>query len=269
MTDNYGSVELCVLIPCFNDRAGLLKAVNSIGYEPGRCLVLVVDDGSHIPLGIDDIRNATTHAVQLIALPVNKGIAEALNTGLQWIIEHTHIPYIARLDCRDICHPQRFFQQVAHLKANLNTGLVGSWCRFQNHDGSIAYNYTTPVDHEKILRALALRNVFMHPTVVFRSDLLQKLGLYPKNYPHAEDYAFFWAMAAACRVAIIPEILVTCFINREGISMQHRTTQLKSRLKVVRHFEKNPLRRAAGTLKLRILMLVPYAFILRLKRRPV
>ena len=46
--------------------------------------------------------------VHVLRLPHNQGITAALNAGLDWIVTHTSAPYIARLDCRDLCDGERF-----------------------------------------------------------------------------------------------------------------------------------------------------------------
>ena len=48
--------DFLLIIPCFNNREGLLKTLNSIDYPPQRFVVVIVDDGSPEPLVLEDIR---------------------------------------------------------------------------------------------------------------------------------------------------------------------------------------------------------------------
>jgi len=258
----YSPLDICVLIPCHNNVSGLIESINSIVYDHRKFLVLVVDDGSAVAI----TRNAlyqylpATVNIQLIRLRQNQGITKALNEGLEFVYANHDVRFIARLDCGDICSPDRFFKQIAFLEKNPGIDLVGTWCYFRNMDTGVAYKYITPTEHGLIKRSMYFRNVFVHPTVMWRVDVLHAFR-YPEKYPHAEDYGLFYDMISKNRTAILDDFLVTCEINKKGISFLNRPEQLKSRLKVIRNYGKNKLLLAAGTVKLAILMALPYQFI--------
>jgi glycosyltransferase involved in cell wall biosynthesis len=256
-----------VLIPCYNDVPGLVQALQSIQYDTGTFAVIIIDDGSPTPLDrIHLLRSAPQiKYLHLIHLSKNEGITTALNTGLQWILQNTNAPYIARLDCGDTCHPQRFQKQVIFLNAHTQVGLLGSWCTFREEGTGRSYTYTTPLQHPAIIKAMHLRNVFIHPAVMFRTALLKDTGLYPYAFPHAEDYAFFWKLLQVTQGAILSEILMCCVIRQSGISFANRRKQLWSRGKVVRAFGSSVVLKVIGMLKLYILLLMPNALLLRLK----
>jgi len=256
--------DICVLIPCYNNLEGLKKSIDSIRYAKKGLYILVIDDGSNVPVELSTL--SSPFAITVVRMPANSGIITAMNAGLQWI--HTHHParYIARLDCGDTCMAERFDVQAEYLDSHPSTGLTASWCRFENKNDHTYYIYTTPEHHAGILNSLPYRNVFIHPTVMFRSSLLPQTGLYPYEYPYAEDYALFWTMALHCETYIFPRVLVNCEWNPEGISISNRRAQLNSRKKIVKTFAKGP-KRLAGIVRLTILSIVPYAWIIRLKRK--
>jgi len=264
----YSLLDICVLIPCHNNIQGLIDSIKSINYNHQQFLVLVVDDGSfeavtrstlyqHLPASIN---------IQLIRLQQNLGITKALNEGLEFIYANFHARFIARLDCGDICHPARFYKQIAFLENNPDTDLLGTWCYFKDADTGVAYEYITPTVHGLIERSMYFRNVFVHPTVMWRVKSLSGYR-YPEKYPHAEDYGLFYDIILHKKSAIINEFLVTCEINKGGISFQNRTKQLKSRLKVIWDYGKNKLWVSAGTVKLAMLLTLPYRLIYRIKQQ--
>ena len=260
--------ELCVLIPCYNNLQGLKKSLERIFYDKEKYLILIVDDGSNEPINEENLFQNNKHElpVHIIRLPENKGITIALNTGLQWIIDTIKCTYIARLDCGDLCDAQRFYKQISYLSVNTDIYLLGSWCYFENQEKNFKYSYKTPEHHRQIKRSLYFRNLFIHPTVVFRYDILKKVGLYPESYPHAEDYAWFWKIANNEKTAIMPLYLVTCELNLKGISYTNRIKQLQTRLVIVREFGRNFALRQMGVFKIRVLMKIPYAFVLYVKK---
>jgi glycosyltransferase involved in cell wall biosynthesis len=260
-------IHFCVLIPCYNDAPGLVQSLQSIQYEVDQFAVVVVDDGSAVPVDLGGLKSLAPHIrhLHLIRLPQNSGITIALNTGLRWIMDHTEAPYIARLDCRDTCHPQRFYKQVTFLNTHASIGLLGTWCTFREAATGRSYAYTTPLEHEQIINAMHLCNVFIHPCVMFRTALLKQSGLYPYDYSHAEDYALFWSMLQVTKGAVLGECLMDCAITQQGLSLSNRKAQLRSRRNVVQRFGSNTLWKLLGFIKLSILLIVPNPLLLRLK----
>lgn len=258
--------DFVLLIPCFNNIEGLMKSLDSVQYN-GSYKILVVDDGSYpkvekkLPASY-----RIKHPMQIIGLTQNQGIALALNEGLRYIQQHCLTKYIARLDCGDICHPLRFEKQINFLNNNPTIGLLGSWCIFKNFETGSVYNYTTPISHKDILREMHFRNVFIHPTVVFRNEILKENIFYPTKYKYAEDYALFWSILQAYQGAIIDEFLVNCELKSTSISALGRKKQLKERKLIVQHFASHKSLKILGLMRLFLLSVVPSSIILKLKK---
>jgi len=260
-------LDFCLLIPCYNNFEGLILSLKTVIYDPGRFMAVVVDDGSKKPVIASAIKAETKIDYPVIVLrnEKNMGITSALNTGLQWIEENTAAKYIARLDCGDECDPGRFYKQMNYMDKHPETGLLGTWCLFENKKLFFRYYYKTPLDHERIKKAMHFRNVFIHPTVVFKTSLVKKAGNYPYDFAYAEDYAFFWELIKSSPAHILGEFLVRSEINNKGISFKNRQKQLASRARVVAKYGTNPFLRIVGMLRIKALRLIPKQLALRLK----
>ena len=256
-------LDFCLLIPCFNNKAGLIHSLSSVKYLPNRFLVLVVDDGSTEPINEKEISNQLP--VKVLNLESNQGITNALNTGLKWIRDNVSVKYIARLDCDDTCDPERFNVQVSYMDAHPEVVLAGSWCLFSDRDSGKSYVYKTPTEDVSIRRAMYYRNVFIHPTVIFRKDAVMKAGLYPTHFELAEDYALFWKLMAEGLTFVDRRLLVTTRIDKTGISFRNRGKQLIARQKVVNYYGQNPFLKVIAIIRLGILFLVPKRLLLPLK----
>lgn len=264
---NYPIIELCLLIPCYNNFNGLISSLKSIHYDINKYLILIIDDGSSTLITHDIITNSLVSPInfQIIRLEKNMGITRALNKGLEFIYSNFSVKYIARLDCGDICTINRFYTQTKFLDHNPDIDLVGSWCYFKNPQSGEAFKYITPTIHKFIKRSMNFRNVFIHPTVMWRVAAFNKL-MYPEQYPYAEDYGLFYDMITKVKSAVINQFLVTCELNNTGISASKRSVQLKSRLKVITDYGKNNFFYILGAIKLFFLMMFPYQFILFIKK---
>jgi glycosyltransferase involved in cell wall biosynthesis len=261
-------LDFCLLIPCYDNFEGLLDSLATVSYYLDRFIVLIVDDGSKVPVTSASIKSGIKIDFPLFVLrnEVNRGITAALNAGLKWIEEMGTVNYVARLDCGDLCSPDRFYKQMDFMYSHADVGLLGSWCVFEDTSNSLRYQYKTPTDHRQIKRAMHFRNVFIHPTVVFKTSLLKQAGHYPNSFPHAEDYAFFFKLIKITNSHILGDFLVRCEINDRGISLKNRREQLISRARVTNQYGTNPILKIVGGIRTYALWLLPKRLVLLLRK---
>lgn len=264
----YKHIDFCLLIPCYNNLKGLLVSLDSVEYSAGQYLIVVVDDGSSETLLAEKIKGSLNKGKPLVVLTNDKnlGITASLNKGLTWINEYTDAEFIARLDCGDTCAADRFDKQVRFMRINPQIVLTGTWCLFENKETGESYSYKTPLKHKDIVREMHFRNVFIHPTVMFRNEMLKVAGYYPVQFDFAEDYAFFWTLINKGETAIIDEFLVTTEISKTGLSYKNRGKQLVARARVTRVFGKSIVLEFAAYMRLLLLFILPKQIILRLKK---
>jgi len=261
-------IDFCLLVPCYNNFHGLIQSLKSVVYPTGKFLVLVVDDGSKESFTAERVNKEMDIKKPLVVLQNEKnlGITATLNKGLSWIEENTDAKYIARLDCGDICTEERFEMQVRYMDEHPEIGLAGSWCWFEDKKTQEKYPYKTPSQHKAIIRAMYFRNVFIHPTVIFRTALLKVVGYYPEGFENAEDYAFFWKMIKTKQSFVFDEFLVVCELNKSGISYKNKRKQLVARGKAVKTFGPNLVLRIIAYIRLAILLILPVGLVLQIKK---
>ena len=261
-------LDFYLLIPCYNNTEGLIRSLLSVEYPKEKYKVLVVDDGSNIPVSMDAFPEELLQKqiIEIIRLPENKGITRALNTGLEFILEKNDALYTARLDCGDICYPDRFYKQINFLSVNTDISLIGSICLFREKNGERSFVYSAKEYHKDIVREMHLKCSFIHPTTIYRNCILQHTNLYPYNYPHAEDYAFFFELVRNFKSHILQDILLEYEIDTEGISVKNRQLQIKSKINIIKSFGFIKSLIYIGLIKHYFLALLPYKFIALLKR---
>src|SRR5205085_1179096 len=132
-------------------------------------------------------------------------LVPTLNEGL----ELARGEFIARQDHDDMSYPDRLAKQVAHLRAHPDCVLLGTEAFATIGDESKAYRLLRPGGTESIRWYLCFDNAFIHSTVMFRRDVLQKEFVgYPTSF-HSEDYALWSRMAGQRETANLLEPLLT------------------------------------------------------------
>jgi hypothetical protein len=135
---------------------------------------------------------------------------------------------VARMDADDISHPHRLERQAEFLEKTPGVGLVA--CGFRHFPrqhlrvGMLAYEtwQNELVTHDLILRDLFVESPFVHPSVMFRKNLVEQVGGY-RECGWTEDYDLWLRLAAAgVRFARLPEPL---FFWRDRPDRLTRTDQ--------------------------------------------
>jgi glycosyltransferase involved in cell wall biosynthesis len=265
--NNTKAIDFVLLIPCYNNNKGLIHSLKSVCYPKEKCEILIVDDGSDPFISAQELmEKLPALTVKVIRIDKNKGIVNALNVGLNTIKSRIDIKYIARLDAGDICHPERFKKQVDFLNTHPEIALLSSWATFYNLTRKVGYSYTTQISHSAILKEMHYKCSFIHPAVMFRSEVLNTIGVYPTEFPHAEDYAFFWEIIQSYKGAIIPEKLVEIDFSEYSVSSKNYNKQLNSRKKVVKRFGDQLFHKLIGLLLLQIKQILPATLIQKIKQ---
>jgi len=259
-------LDFILLIPCYNNLSGLIKSIRSVKYPVDKFEILIVDDGSLLPILKENFDDISSHIkIQIIRIYANQGILNALNTGLKELKTRNDFKYIARLDAGDTCHPERFTKQIQFLDSHPEIFLLGTWCRFENSITGKGYDYITKTKHEDIVREMHFKCSFIHPTVMFRKEVLNTIGFYPENYPNVEDYAYFWKILKIFKGAILQQILVEIDFSNENISSRNYKKQLIYRMKIVKDFGSHKLSKLSGLFLLACRLLTPKKMIDKLK----
>ncbi|MCC9071718.1 glycosyltransferase [Flavobacterium sp. F-65] len=151
--------------------------------------IIIVKDGP-LNIGLDDVVNEYvsrfSYLFVVIELPINKGLAYALNEGMK----HVKHDIVARMDSDDICIFNRFEIQVNYL-INNNLDIVGGQIiEFSKDIDNIVSIREVPLLHDEIVKFMKFRSPFSHPTIIFKRKSFELLGGYDKRvFP--EDYDLF------------------------------------------------------------------------------
>lgn len=210
-------------MPVYNAAETLPAALESVMAQTDPAWELVaVDDGSE-DASWTILRTCAERdrRIRPIRTP-HRGLVAALNLG----VAASTGPLIARLDADDLCRPERLARQRGHLEAHPEVGLVACHVEFGGDPvrsaGYARYvTWTnTLTSHEEIAGGRFVESPIVHPSVMYRRELLARLGPYRAgDFP--EDYELWlrW-LEAGIRMAKVPERLL---VWRDGPGRLSRT----------------------------------------------
>jgi glycosyltransferase involved in cell wall biosynthesis len=218
VSDGSGKPIASVLIPVFNGKKYLVRAVESVLQQTFADFeVLLLDDGS-----TDGSREIMeSFAVRDPRCKVhswpNRGIVATLNAGLELAVGK----YIIRMDSDDICLPDRFDKQVRFLESNPECVVVGSRVLWIDPAGMPLRIAGEHLSHAEIdAENMRGGQVLHHPAVAMRKIALQRAGAYREGFRHAEDLDLFLRLAEIGAVANLPDVLL--YYRQHLDSIGHR-----------------------------------------------
>lgn len=181
--------KVSVIMGVYNPRGEyLLQAVKSVINQTFTDWeLLLYDDGSRAACaGAIRWAAALDSRIRYIRGGSNRGLAHALNV----CIRQAKGEYIARMDDDDICRASRLQKQVAFLQGHPRFGWVGSCAQLMD-GGGVWGMQRMPLfpDSRDFLR----HSPYIHPSVMFRREVLVQSGGYSEAAAHAlcEDYELF------------------------------------------------------------------------------
>lgn len=226
---------ISVILPNFNGEKYLGQAIESIlAQDFPDFEFLILDDGSS-DSSKEVIKRYAALDNRIIPFFLKKqGLVSILNFGL----ENSKGQYIARMDSDDISLPNRFSTQINYL-IQPNIGLVGSGIYVVSESGTFLRYGQNPTDI--VLNKMMLdTNYIAHPTVMFKRELLDKVGRYSKVFKHAEDYELWLRFSRVTNIINTKEKLLIYRQHKDSISIKHYPHQSMTDL-IIKYTYRNNL----------------------------
>tara|TARA_B100001750_G_scaffold240630_1_gene250732 strand:- start:484 stop:1299 length:816 start_codon:yes stop_codon:yes gene_type:complete len=128
-----------------------------------------------------------------------KGLPHALNKS----ISKCKTKYYARMDSDDIAFKERLEKQVAYLEKETDIDILGGWSvEFKgNNNKEDGFINKRPNDSKRINEYFHYMNPLIHPTVIFRVEVFEKIGLYNERFYSDQDLEL-WGRALKNKIKI-------------------------------------------------------------------
>lgn len=215
--------KISVIMSVYNGEKFLEEAVLSVLNQTYKDFeFIIIDDGStDSSLEMLGGFEKKDERIRLVSRK-NKGLTPSLNEG----IKLAQGEYIARMDGDDISMPERFEKQLDFLEKNKEIALCGTWAINIDENGNEIGEYKTPTTHKEIKKMILFHNPFIHPSVMIRKSVFEKVGLYSEHFKHIEDYELWTRVLAHFKTANIQEFLLKYRITGNGVTRKNRKIML-------------------------------------------
>lgn len=236
---------ISVVLPVFNAAATLAEAAKSILDQTySKFEIVVVDDGS-TDSSPDILSSLAAHDRRIrVIRTANRGVAEALNTG----IATAQGDLIARMDADDISEPTRFEKQVAHLAQYKTCVAVGCGVTAIDDNGFPLPKRTHFTSGVRLRdRCKGFRHfppsppTIPHPTAMIRSAALKAIGGYRPCFRSAQDRDLWWRLSQLGEIHCIPDRLLRYRRHEAAVSQRYPERSVADSLisdlsAIARHF---------------------------------
>lgn len=212
--------EISVIMPIYNTSPTHLRAaIESILTQSCTNFEFIILNDSPQNQAIREIvKSYRDTRIKYMENKKNQGIAKSYNR----LLESATAPYIAMMNHDDIAMSLRLEKQLAYLKTNPQTGLVGTgYKKF----GEIKRIKTiSPPLHDKQIRSLILfKSPLHHPTIMFRRDIITANNIrYNERYISLNDREFYYEMSKKTKLANLAEVLYKYRFHENMTSKIHK-----------------------------------------------
>ena len=203
--------------------------------------ILVIDDGSPAPIfdSAPALGEAANH-VNWIRVPTNRGLVNALNTGI--VAARNFL--VARLDADDVWLPTKIEKQLALFERDPDLTITATGMSMVDAAGNAIAEHIRPGDWNGILNFFVeVGCPFPHGSVLARRDIYRLLGGYSHNagLSHCEDFALWGTWLRFFKPAMIEESLYSYTVSDTSVSAIHQDQQRNASHVVQRSFAKGDL----------------------------
>lgn len=213
-SESSGVPDCSVVLPTNSLGKWLSEAVQSIlaNLVIDRVECVVVLDGVRRP----DEEWTEDSRVHLVGIERSRGLAHALNQG----VLAGRGTFIARMDADDKSGPDRLSIQMAYLRAHPEVVAVGGRARLMRETGEVTMGQIGSVTGDDVRKRLLVRNVLVHPSVMFRRAPFEQVGGYDESMRTMEDYDLWMRLGVLGPIASLPETLIDYRVHDRQMSRQ-------------------------------------------------
>lgn len=258
--------KVSIIMSVYNDKNFVGQSIEGVLNSTYKDFEFIICNDCSTDGSQEIIKNYNDERIVFFSNETNQGLANSLNNCLSIAKGE----YIMRIDSDDVCLPERIEKQVKFLDEDKNIALCGTFAQVIDNENKNVYILTRPED--VMVKDIFKNNSFIHPSVMIRKEVLDKVGGYvsKKETRRAEDFDLWCRIYEAGYAGKnIPEILIN---YREDYS-SYKKRKFRYRIdvyKLMKQWRKRlklPLRYKFYAFKILIVGLIPKKLLYKMKKR--
>lgn len=198
-------IDISVIIPVYNSHASIERCLESVLNQTYKTTfqIIVINDGStddSVDIVYKFIAKKKVDCIEIINKP-NGGVASARNLGIM----AAKGKWIALLDSDDEWLSEKIERQMSVLNADSAIDFLG--CNVTTWSAGFLWYKIHKLSKIKLWRQF-ISWYPATPTVIFKREIIQDVGLYDESFSHGEDGQFLIRILMKKNCWFIPDKLV-------------------------------------------------------------
>ncbi|EMW7171332.1 glycosyltransferase [Vibrio fluvialis] len=227
--------KLAVVMTVYNESLDHLSiavesTISSLEKVSGSKLIIYVDNYNAMlePEVINYLKRLKSSIASVVFSNKNLGLAKSLNHVIEEYC--SEFEYIGRMDADDICHVDRFSNQMREI-IERDIDIIGCNGEKIDDSGNRIGSIRNP-EHPSFLYG----NEMIHPSLIFRRSVFELLSGY-RSYSSAQDYDFLCrAKASDLKIINLQNSLIVYRIREGAIGQQRKKEQLLYKIGISESF---------------------------------
>lgn len=197
--------KISVLMPVYNAEKFLNEAIDSILEQTFKDYELLIINDASTDRSKEIILSYKDPRIRYFENKKNLGRPRTSNKGLRL----AKADYVARMDADDVSLPDRLKTQLEIVEKDNNVGLVASWIVLIDENNNNKGGWHTDRKNnspEEIFYTLFFENCLANSSVLFKKDIVLKIGGYNESFERAQDYELWSRLAKLTKIVKIRKV---------------------------------------------------------------
>lgn len=209
--------SISVVMPVYNSEQYLKESVESILNQSFTDFEFIIMNDGSTDNSAEIIKGYLQDSrIKFIDSKENKGNYARRNEGNRL----SKGKYICVMDADDIAFTNRLEVQYTTMENNPTVIACGSAYLIMQQ--GFCYR---PQAYELIKVMLIFNNMFLHPSLIIRKDVLEEIGFYNEKFYFSADYDLMCRLSVKGKVINLTDILMKYRKHTKQISTEHQNTQ--------------------------------------------
>jgi len=216
--------KISIIMPVYNAEKFVSFAIKSVLNQTYGDFEFIIIDDCSTDESYKIIKEfaSSDNRIRIIRNNENIKIVKSLNIGLK----AAKGEFVARIDADDIWFEDKLEIQLGVFEKNKDLFLLGTTKIQIDGNGKILKSNERHIySYEEIQKNILKYNLFCHSSVMYKRDLVNRVGYYNEKYKNSEDYDYWIRIIKNHKSMILQQALVYYRLTEGMVSFVKRKQQ--------------------------------------------